>query len=104
MKLDDVHLIDDIDHCTVFYNYAMILYRLQQHQKAIEVLSKVFQFVEPLGKWSQTRNSYGNRLNNVMLFANVGGFRRLVFSFQNRSLFRVRTFHCFVALCTVFNH
>ena len=82
MKLDDVHLIDDIDHCTVFYNYAMILYRLQQHQKAIEVLSKVFQFVEPLGKWSQTRNSYGNRLNNVMLFANVGGFRRLVFFFS----------------------
>ena len=44
--------------------------------------------------------THGNRLNNVMLCANVGGFRRLVFFFQNQSLFRVRTFHCFVALCT----
>ena len=50
LTLDAHAQIDDVDNCTVFYNYAVILYRLQQHHSAIEVLLKVFGIMEPIGK------------------------------------------------------
>ena len=50
LTLDSQAQIDDVDNCTVFYNYAVMLYRLQQHHTAIEVLLKVFSIVEAMGE------------------------------------------------------
>uniref|UniRef100_T1J4Y2 CCR4-NOT transcription complex subunit 10 n=1 Tax=Strigamia maritima TaxID=126957 RepID=T1J4Y2_STRMM len=40
--------LDDVDHCVVKYNQALLLYHFRKYHAAIPVLDKVFQFIEPI--------------------------------------------------------
>lgn len=48
ISFDSTEILEDVDHCVLFYNQAVMLYHLNQHHSAIKILDKVFQFIEPL--------------------------------------------------------
>ena len=50
VSLEKLSSLDDVDQCTAYYNYAVILYRLQQYTQAVAILDRVFQFIEPMGE------------------------------------------------------
>lgn len=39
-----------MDQCIFYYNHAVILYLLRQFRTALDILEKVFQFIEPMGE------------------------------------------------------
>lgn len=39
---------DDIDQCIPFFNHAVSLYHAQQYRRAVAVLDRLFQFIEPM--------------------------------------------------------
>ncbi|XP_055931467.1 CCR4-NOT transcription complex subunit 10-like [Argiope bruennichi] len=48
IDLQDLETIDDVDNCIVLYNQSVVLYHLHQYHAAINILDKVYQFIEPL--------------------------------------------------------
>uniref|UniRef100_A0A131XTM8 CCR4-NOT transcription complex subunit 10 n=1 Tax=Ixodes ricinus TaxID=34613 RepID=A0A131XTM8_IXORI len=40
--------LDDVDQCVPFFNHAVSLYHAQQYRKAVAILDRLFQFIEPL--------------------------------------------------------
>ncbi|XP_064640490.1 CCR4-NOT transcription complex subunit 10-like [Lineus longissimus] len=48
VSLDNIATLDDVDHCIVYYNHAVILHHLKQYQTALAVMDKLFQYIEPL--------------------------------------------------------
>ncbi|CAN7945471.1 unnamed protein product [Ixodes hexagonus] len=40
--------LDDVDHCIPAFNHAVSLYHAQQYRKAVAILDRLFQFIEPL--------------------------------------------------------
>lgn len=50
VSIDDLDGLEDVEQCVLYYNQAVILYHLQQHQSALKIMNKVFTFIEPMGK------------------------------------------------------
>lgn len=48
MNLDSVSSLEDVDHCILYYNHAVILYNLRQYRLALIILDKLFQLIEPM--------------------------------------------------------
>uniref|UniRef100_A0A2R5L5U8 CCR4-NOT transcription complex subunit 10 n=1 Tax=Ornithodoros turicata TaxID=34597 RepID=A0A2R5L5U8_9ACAR len=48
IKLCNSNTFDDVDHTVIFFNQAVLYYHSQQYRKAIIILDKLFQFMEPL--------------------------------------------------------
>ncbi|GIZ01521.1 CCR4-NOT transcription complex subunit 10 [Caerostris extrusa] len=44
----DLETLDDVDNCVIFYNQSVQLYHCHQYHSAINILDKVFQYIEPL--------------------------------------------------------
>ncbi|XP_050027992.1 CCR4-NOT transcription complex subunit 10 [Dermacentor andersoni] len=40
--------LDDIDQCIPFFNHAVALFHAQQYRRALAVLDRLFQFIEPM--------------------------------------------------------
>ena len=57
--MDGITGLDNVDQCVVHYNQAVVLYHKRQHNAAIVLLDKLFQFVEPMG---EPRPSFDNPL------------------------------------------
>ena len=51
VNLDDPNSLEDVDQCILFYNYAVLLFHQNQYNAALTIISKVFSFIEPLGKF-----------------------------------------------------
>ncbi|XP_067127548.1 CCR4-NOT transcription complex subunit 10 [Centruroides vittatus] len=48
INIDNVETLEDVDHCILFFNQAIILFHLHQYHATITILDKLFQFIEPL--------------------------------------------------------
>ncbi|XP_076325129.1 CCR4-NOT transcription complex subunit 10 isoform X1 [Tachypleus tridentatus] len=48
VNIDNVDGLDDVDHCVIFFNQAVILYHSHQYNAALNIMDKLFQFIEPL--------------------------------------------------------
>ncbi|XP_018903609.2 CCR4-NOT transcription complex subunit 10-B isoform X2 [Bemisia tabaci] len=48
ISIDDLETLEDVEHCIIYYNYALLLYHMQQHQAALRLINKVFSFIEPM--------------------------------------------------------
>ncbi|KAG8254016.1 CCR4-NOT transcription complex subunit 10 [Homalodisca vitripennis] len=48
VNTDDLDSLEDVEHCVLYYNQAVILYHLQQHHAALRIMNKVFVFIEPM--------------------------------------------------------
>lgn len=40
---------DDVDHCIIYYNQAVIYYNQKQYEKALNLLNKIFSLIQPMG-------------------------------------------------------
>lgn len=41
---------DDVEKCVMRYNQAVLLYHTRQYEAALQILNRLFTFVEPMGK------------------------------------------------------
>lgn len=48
VSLSNPDTLDDVDHCVAFFNRAVLFYHRQQYRKAINILDKLLQFMEPV--------------------------------------------------------
>lgn len=42
--------LDDIDHCIVFFNQAVVFYHQRQYSDALKIIDRIYKFIEPMGK------------------------------------------------------
>lgn len=52
MNIDNSESLEDVDHSVIYFNQAVILYHLRQYKAALNILDKLFQYIEPLGNLS----------------------------------------------------
>ena len=50
MNIEDVDSLEDVEHCVIYYNQAVLLYHLKQYSAALKIMHKIFSFIEPMGK------------------------------------------------------
>lgn len=53
--------VDDVESCVVRYNQAILLYHKGQYEAALDIINRLFNYVEPLGKTGPTSISNINR-------------------------------------------
>lgn len=49
---DEVIGLDDVEQCALYYNHAVVLYHLRQYNLALKIIKEVFNFIEPMGKFT----------------------------------------------------
>lgn len=50
MSMDSSNTFDDIEKCVMRYNQAVLLYHTKQYNAALQIMSRLFVFIEPMGK------------------------------------------------------
>lgn len=50
MNIEDLDSLEDVEHCVIYYNQAVLLYHLKQYSAALKIMHKIFSFIEPMGK------------------------------------------------------
>ena len=50
VNIEDLDSLDDVEHCVIYYNQAVLLYHLKQYSTALKIMHKIFTFIEPMGK------------------------------------------------------
>ncbi|XP_064599007.1 CCR4-NOT transcription complex subunit 10-like [Liolophura sinensis] len=45
---ENAESVEDVDHGIIYYNQAVLLYRLHQYRASLTIVDKLFQFIEPL--------------------------------------------------------
>lgn len=55
LNLEQLDTLEDVENCIYYYNYAVLLYHLKHYTKALAVITKVYSFIESLGKRHLTR-------------------------------------------------
>uniref|UniRef100_A0A8W8KAD1 CCR4-NOT transcription complex subunit 10 n=1 Tax=Magallana gigas TaxID=29159 RepID=A0A8W8KAD1_MAGGI len=48
VNIDNSESLEDVDHSVIYFNQAVILYHLRQYKAALNILDKLFQYIEPL--------------------------------------------------------
>lgn len=48
--IDSTETIDDIEKCVMRYNQAVLLYHSKQYNAALQIMNRLFAFIEPMGK------------------------------------------------------
>ncbi|RZF43999.1 hypothetical protein LSTR_LSTR007271 [Laodelphax striatellus] len=48
INIDDLDSLEDVEHCVIYYNQAVVLYHLKQYSSALKIMNKVFSFIEPM--------------------------------------------------------
>lgn len=46
---DLTETIDDIEKCVMRYNQAILLYHTKQYSAALQIMNRLFAFIEPMG-------------------------------------------------------
>ncbi|XP_014285897.1 CCR4-NOT transcription complex subunit 10 isoform X2 [Halyomorpha halys] len=49
---------DDVDHCIIYYNQAVIYYNQKQYEKALNLLNKIFSLIQPMEEWLAQKVCY----------------------------------------------
>lgn len=42
--------LDDVEHCALYYNHAVLLFHARKYNLALNIIKQVFSFIEPMGK------------------------------------------------------
>lgn len=50
VNIEDLDSLEDVEHCVIYFNQAVLLYHLKQYNTALKIMQKVFSFIEPMGK------------------------------------------------------
>jgi CCR4-NOT transcription complex subunit 10 len=50
VNIEDIDSLEDVEHCVIYFNQAVLLYHLKQYSTALKIMQKVFSFIEPMGK------------------------------------------------------
>lgn len=50
--MDFSEAIDDIEKCVMRYNQAILLYHTKQYDAAIQIVNRLFAFIEPMGAYN----------------------------------------------------
>jgi CCR4-NOT transcription complex subunit 10 len=50
VNIEDLDSLEDVEHCVIYFNQAVLLYHLKQYSTALKIMQKVFSFIEPMGK------------------------------------------------------
>ena len=58
MNIDNSESLEDVDHSVIYFNQAVILYHLRQYKAALNILDRLFQYIEPLGNISILNNAF----------------------------------------------
>ncbi|GLH02443.1 CCR4-NOT transcription complex subunit 10 [Gryllus bimaculatus] len=48
INIEDFDSLEDVEHCVIYYNQAVLLYHLKQYNTALKIMNKIFSFVEPM--------------------------------------------------------
>ncbi|XP_021933283.1 CCR4-NOT transcription complex subunit 10 isoform X3 [Zootermopsis nevadensis] len=48
VNIEDVDSLEDVEHCVIYYNQAVLLYHLKQYSTALKIMHKIFSFIEPM--------------------------------------------------------
>lgn len=48
VSIEDVDSLEDVEHCVVYYNQAVLLYHMKQYNAALNIVNKIFSFIEPM--------------------------------------------------------
>lgn len=48
MNMENLEQLEDVEHCIIYYNQAVLLYHLKHHSTALKIMNKVFTFIEPM--------------------------------------------------------
>jgi hypothetical protein len=54
VNIEDLDSLEDVEHCVIYYNQAVLLYHLKQYSTALKIMLKIFSFIEPMGKKFKT--------------------------------------------------
>jgi hypothetical protein len=54
VNIEDLDSLEDLEHCVIYYNQAVLLYHLKQYSTALKIMHKIFSFIEPMGKKFET--------------------------------------------------
>lgn len=49
--IDSSEAIDDVEKCIMRYNQAVLLYHTKQYNAALEIIKRLFAFIEPMGMY-----------------------------------------------------
>lgn len=52
MSADSSETIDDVEKCVMRYNQAVLLYHTKQYNAALQIMTKLFAFIEPMGTYN----------------------------------------------------
>lgn len=55
-----IHLdkLEDIGHCIVFYNKVVLLYHRREYTAALEIIEKLYKFIEAMGEYTNKCVNY----------------------------------------------
>ncbi|PSN45792.1 CCR4-NOT transcription complex subunit 10 [Blattella germanica] len=48
VNIEDLDSLEDVEHCVIYYNQAVLLYHLKQYSAALKIMVKIFSFIEPM--------------------------------------------------------
>ncbi|XP_069676719.1 CCR4-NOT transcription complex subunit 10-like isoform X2 [Periplaneta americana] len=48
VNIEDLDALEDVEHCVIYYNQAVLLYHLKQYSTALKIMQKIFSFIEPM--------------------------------------------------------
>lgn len=48
--IDSTETIDDIEKCVMRYNQAVLLYHTKHYNASLQIMNRLFAFIEPMGK------------------------------------------------------
>uniref|UniRef100_A0A8D8VMR5 CCR4-NOT transcription complex subunit 10 n=2 Tax=Cacopsylla melanoneura TaxID=428564 RepID=A0A8D8VMR5_9HEMI len=48
INMENLEQLEDVEHCIIYYNQAVLLYHLKHHSTALKIMNKVFTFIEPM--------------------------------------------------------
>lgn len=60
---DSNEAIDDVEKCVMRYNQAVLLYHTKQYNAALQIMTRLFAFIEPMGKYYIDRSSQSFRIS-----------------------------------------
>jgi CCR4-NOT transcription complex subunit 10 len=50
VNIEDLDSLEDVEHCVIYYNQAVLLYHLKKYSAALKIMHKIFSFIEPMGE------------------------------------------------------
>lgn len=48
VNIENLDSLEDVEHCVIYFNQAVLLYHLKQYSTALKIMQKVFSFIEPM--------------------------------------------------------